>query len=193
MHKALFFLFSLITYFVNAQTLNYKITTANEKIGVLNVVQTEDSNFLQIKIKSSAEIDIIIKYIIEYELNCTYKKNQLLLSTLLIKDNGKVHSTNKITKSDNYYLIDKGSEQIKYDNKIDYSGALLYFKEPNTIAFVFSEFDLLPKPIKSIGIHSYQITNPKNGQKNEYYYKNGILQKVVIHHTLMTFSLIKEN
>lgn len=194
MNKALCFLFFLITYSVNAQTLDYNIITSeNKKLGILNVTKVQDNNSLQIKIKSDVEIDEFIKIDIKYELNCTYKNNQLFSSTFLFNQNGKVHSASKITKTGNYYLVNKGSKNIKYCSKIDYSGALLYFKEPKNIAFVFSESNIIVKPIKSIGLHTYQITNPTNGQKNKYYYKNGVLQKAVIHHTLMTFNLIKTN
>jgi len=135
---------------------------------------------------------LFISIDLKYKLNCTYKNDELLYSSVTTYVNGAIHSTSKTEKNGAYYTLTKNGHPSKYLNKITFSGALLYYHEPKGLTKIFSEFDNLDKPVKSIGINEYQITNPKNGYLSEYTYKNGILESSTNHHTLLTFKLTKK-
>jgi len=164
--------------------------TSNIEIGNLTVIKIQDKNNMNIKIESEAKVNLLIDLDVKYQLYCTYKNNELESSTVMVYNNGKVHSISKTTKIGNYYIASNNKRISKFYNKINYSGALLYFKEPKNISYIFSESNNIEKPIRNIGIEKYQITNPKNGKQNEYYYKKGILQRAIIHDTFITVKLI---
>ncbi len=190
--KKIFFLFLLFSSIVNSQTLQYKITSNDSYIGNLKVTKTSINNTLQIEVISEVKVKLFISIDLKYKLNCTYKNNELLFSSVTTYVNGKIHSTSETEKIGDYYIITKNGHSSKFLGKIPFSGALLYYREPKRLTNIFSEFDNLKKPIKNIGINEYQITNPKNGHLSEYKYKNGVLVSTTNHHTLLTFKLTKE-
>jgi hypothetical protein len=122
-------------------------------------------------------------------LNCTYKENELLFSSVTTYVNGKVNSTLKTEKQDQFYEVTKNGRSSKYIDNIGMSGALSYYEEPLNMSTIYSDFYGYDKNLELIGPHVYKVTNPKNGQISEYYYEDGILKKAIIHHFLMTFKL----
>ena len=190
--KNIFFLFLLFSSIVNSQTLHYKITSSGNYIGDLKATKTSVNNILQIEVISEVKVKLFISIDLKYKLNCTYKNNELLFSSVTTFVNGKIHSTSITEKIGNYYDITKNGHSSKFLDEIPFSGALLYYREPKGLTNIYSEFDNLEKPIKNIGINEYQITNPQNGYLSEFKYKNGILVSTTNHHTLLTFKLTKE-
>lgn len=190
-HLKLFLIIILFYQISNAQINTYKISSNNSSVGNLAVTQTKNNNLLQIEVISEVNIKVFIKVDIKYKLNCTYKDNELLFSSVTTYINGKLHTTSKTEKSGDYYTITNDGHASKFLHKITYSGALLYFTEPKGISTIYSEFHAIEKSIKPLGNHKYQITNPKNGQLSEYTYQNGILTTTINHHSLMPFTLTK--
>jgi hypothetical protein len=190
-NKIIIFVCIIIYYTGVAQTSHYKISSRNTPVGNLTVTKTENENLLQIEVISEVSIKVFIKVDLKYKLNCTYKDDELLFSSVTTYVNGKIHTTSKTEKNGANYTIVRDGHESKFLQKITYSGALLYFKEPKGITTVYSEFHAIDKPIKALGNHEYQITNPKNGLLSEYTYQNGILVTTMNHHSLMPFTLTK--
>lgn len=193
MNTKFFISFLLLTYILKAQELNYEITSADLKLGNLTVTKTQNKDTLLINIMSIVNVDLLIKSKVKYKADCIYHNDELLYSKVIVSENGKIHSINETENLGKYYLLTNNKKKSKYFNKICYSSALLYIKEPINISTIFSETNNQINPVINIGINAYQITNSKNGHKNEYYYENGILQKAVIHHTLFNFNIIRVN
>lgn len=194
MKKILFiFVCTLIGIVGHSQTLQYSIIANDANIGDLKVTKSVDGNVLQIEIISEVKVKLFISVDLKYRLNCTYQNGELFYSAVTTYVNGKIHSTSRAEKDGAYYTLTKEGHSSKYLKPITFSGALLYFSEPNSRTNLFSEFDDSDKPIKSIGTHEYQITNPENGQMNEYKYKNGVLESTTVHHKLLTFFLKKKS
>jgi len=190
--KIILIIFLLTVFISNSQSLHYKITSNKSYIGNLKVTKTIKNDVLQIEALSEVRVKLFIPIGLKYKLSCRYKNNELQYSMVTTFVNGKIHSTSKTEKTGNYYTITKDGHSSKFLNSIAFSGALLYYFEPEGLAKIFSEFDNLEKPIKSIGTNQYQITNPKNGHLSEYKYKDGILESTTNHHTLLTFKLTKQ-
>ncbi len=190
--KGIIILFLILPFLGNSQTLNYEITVNKSAIGNLSVTKKETSNTLQIEIISQVKLKLYSSIDFKYRLDCTYKDKELIFASVTTYLNGNIHTTNKIEKVGEYYTTTKDGHSSKFLNKITYSGALLYFNEPKEIASIFSEFDLIVKPIKRISNNKYQIKNPQNRHLSEYTYKNGILETSTNHHSLITFTLSKK-
>jgi len=176
---------------VNAQTLNYEITANSHSIGNLTVVKTQSGNSFKIEVNSNVVVHLFMKIDFSYNLVSSYTNNALYSGEVITYVNGKEHSTSKVKKTGDYYSLTQENSTSEYDNKINYSGALLYFQEPVNVKSIFSEFSNVAKPMVLIGENEYQVTDPENGRKSEYKYIDGILHKAVIHHTLMTVELTK--
>lgn len=172
------------------EKLQYTIISNNNKIGTLTAEKSVANNVTTYKVNSNSKMKIFLTVDYSYTLNCTYKKDTLLYSSITTYLNGRQWNkatTDKI--SSNIYKTTNDNHENKLFIPITYSGTLLYFKEPNTVTNVYSEIFTDFNPIKKIDNHIYQLTNSKNGNTNKYFYANGILQKAIIQHKLMTIEL----
>ena len=182
----------LVPFITFSQVLKYKITANDTYLGELTATRSYKDDITEIEVISKVKVNLFIKVNLTYKLNCTYKNNELLFSSVTTYVNGKLHSTSVTKKNEENYTITKDGHSSLYYNKINYSGALLYFVEPKGKSKIYSEFDNFDKPLQETATHRYETENPKNGHISNYIYKNGELQSSTIHHTLLTFSIIKE-
>jgi uncharacterized protein DUF6134 len=189
MKKIIFLALLFISYHGFSQKLLYTISSKKKQLGSLIVEKTKKDSVYQIEVFSNVNFRFFIKIALDYKLNCTYYENELLRSYVTTYVNGKENSSVKTEKKDNYYEVTEDGETSKFYNTIGLSGALSYFKEPINMSTIYSDFYGYDKNIEIISDHVYKVTNPKNGQISEYFYENGILNKAIIHHFLMTFTL----
>ena len=190
------YLIILILVFVSfigkTQTLTYDLFAKDHHIGELTVTKTEKENICKIEVLSIVSVHLFIKIELSYKLVSIYKNNELESGSVVVFVNGKEHSKTTVEKTGDFYTLTDGKHSKKLFDIITYSGARFYFTEPANINHLFSEFSNNVKPIKEIGENEYQVTDPEKGYKSEYIYKDGILQKSVIHHTLLTFKMEKQ-
>jgi len=191
MKKVLFFSFLAFSCIVKAQTLTYEIVSGNSHLGELTVTHTENKENQTLKINTVSDVsfDLFKTINLKYELNTIFKAGEFYYSSVTVYINGKEHSTIITEHKGEHYTISKNGKSTLYLKNITYSGALLYFKEPIGILKTFSEFDGFEKQVKKLGTHHYQVINPKNEQKSDYYYKEGILQEAIIQHPIMSFKI----
>lgn len=189
-----YFLALFFSQVLIAQTsLHYDIISNSFKIGDLYVSKSQNGNEIIYQSKSKTEVKLFVKVELSYNLDAIYKNNQLVFSSVSTYLNGKLHTNTTAEKNKNSYILVSNKHQNRLFKTITYSGVKLYFNEPKNITFVFSEFYNGFNPIKKIANNTYLLTNIENGNTSEYYYQKGILKKAIIHHTLMTFSLILNN
>jgi len=195
MKKIVLTILLLISFLGYSQTLVYHISSKKKQLGSLKVEKSKKDSLYQIDVYSNVNFRFIFKIALDYKLKCTYFDNELLHSSVTTFVNGKANSSLKTEKKDSYYEVTEDGETSKYYNTIGLSGALSYFKEPLDMSTIYSDFYGYDKNIEKIKERVYKVTNPKNGQISEYFYKNGFLNKAIIHHFLMTFTiqLIKVN
>jgi len=183
--------FILLTIKLNAQTLVYDITSKNKQIGQLSISKTQEKELIKIEMTSEVNVHLYILIDLKYRLTAYFRNDSLIFSSVTTYVNGKRHSSSTTEKTVENYSLTKDGHLSKLYYQISYSGALLYWKEPINVANVYSEFDDIEKPIKKVGSSKYQLTDPKSGHKNTYYYSNGRLEKATIEHSLMPFTLTK--
>lgn len=192
--KTLFtLLLTLFTSFCFSQNLNYRITTAGNNIGELSVNYNFDNklDLIEVKAESKVSFRLIKKIELSYQLYTIFKEGNLKYSSVTTYVNGSEHSKTTTEKRiDDYKVINKGHTSL-YLKPITYSGALLYFEEPIEVNSDYSEIEGIEKKITKIDIHTYRITDSRNGQIADYYYKDGILESAIIHHSIMNFRLTK--
>lgn len=187
----IFTLLLLSFCFCHSQEAQYEIAHKNKKLGTLTVTQTQNDDETIIQISSFVRVKLILHIDLKYNLISVYKKGVLTSSKVKTYANDKLHSSMIIKKEkDGYHITENGKTSI-YNEAICYSGAMLYFYEPKDIYKMFSEIDGYKTTVKKENEHTYQIIHPGKSHGNEYIYENGLLKKTVIHHPLLSFSIIK--
>lgn len=191
--KSFSLLISLLAFAttLNAQTMVYSITSNKKPLGQITVSKKQVNDLLKVEVVSQVNVKILINIDLKYNLDATYKNGELVKSSVSTFANGKPHSSSVTEKTARGYRITKDDDISSFLNQIHYSGAMLYWKEPNNVSKIYSEIDNIEKTIKKAGPGHYQLSEGKNKQSNDYYYQNGTLKKAVIKHAIMTFELNK--
>ncbi len=185
-------MFSTFAYTQNSK-LEYKIIANHTERGNITVTKhIDDSGMVEFTAVSDSKFKLFITVNFSYKLNCVYKDGIFLFSSVSTFVNGSQHSSTTASKIDKTtYVLKNSGHEKRIFKPISYSGIKLYFEEPKNVTEVFSEFYNSFNPLQKIKNQVYQLTNTENGYISEYYYQNGILQKAIIHHEIMTFSLEK--
>lgn len=176
----------LSSFNVLAQTTTeiYNIRAMGMDVGTITVNQQRDGERLTVEAISQVEVRIIFKIKMKYIQTCTYENGVLQESLLEIYKKGEVDSTTSLTKKGDGYTLHKDDEVSYVNDIINYSGSLLWFHEPKDLMEMYFEISGEKTTVNKLGAHEYQITDPHNGNKNEYTYKNGVLQLAIIKHTM---------
>jgi hypothetical protein len=193
MNKNKIFLFLAIwmvfsNLFCSAQYQNntavFNIRTLGMNVGEIKVHQKIIGDELFVEAISNVEVWIIFKIKAMYLQTSIYKNGILIESSLKTYKNDAVNSETSLTEDGDGYILNKDQILTQVDEKIEYSGSLLYFNEPKDVANMYLEISGEKAAIEALGDHEYSIMNPRSGKKNEYNYKNGVLQNAVIRHNV---------
>ncbi len=180
-------LFSIVVS--NAQTYKYEIIAKGKKVGIIEGSFLRKDSIIEVNISALGEIHFIITEHVQYKLSALYKNRVLLFSSATIFLNGKAHFSSIVKKEGDYYIIDKNEHKSTFSGSIKYSGALLYFIEPEKFTKIFSEIDNIEKDISKVGEHTYKIVNPATEKASFFTYEKGILKTADIHHSYIDFKI----
>lgn len=198
----------LITFtFGYSQSHRYNIIAKGQNVGVLTAVKIKGSdapkeatgdaaasaikeNQDQIKVTSSFDVHLFIQVHVKYDMNCIFENGMLMDWSVETFKDDDLHSSSKGQAENGKYVIAEDGEDKVHEGAIMFSGAMLYFNEPDNIDSIFSEIHAKEKPVKKIEAGHYQIIDPATGQSNHYFYRDGVLQKAVIDHSLFSFQLV---
>lgn len=212
MKKSVLIFILLLTVFSigYTQTYKYNIISKGRKAGVLTATKVKGGNASGqektadaptqalssdqeiIQVRSEFDVHLFIEVHASYKMDCKYDKGELVEYSVETFKDGNLHSSSKGTKEGGMYRFVEDGDQSEQKGDIRYSGAMLYFKEPKGISTVFSEIHAKDKPVEKIGEGHYKLIDPSTGHSNQYFYRNGVLIKALIDHSLFSFSLVLE-
>ena len=181
----------LVSFETQSQTKKevFNIRAMGMDVGTITVHQEKIGKKLTVKAISEVEVRIIFKIKVKYIQTSVYENGELVESSLKTYKKDEVNSDTRLTKNEDGYLLDKDGDISEIKDKITYSGSLLYFNEPVNINDLYFEINGEKTDVKALGDHKYEITNPNNGNLNEYNYKNGVLINAVIKHSMANVNL----
>lgn len=169
--------------------LKYDILQNGQKIGEIRAKKSIIDGQTDYSLESEMNIKVVVKQLVSYNEQAIYKDGILQKSLFKSYVNNKMHKYCKITWNGSDYEIKKDYE-ISYHNKsISYSGIMLYFKEPFGITYTFSEMTGSYNKMNRIGEHEYTLTDSQSKKVNKYWYKDGLLSRAYINHTLIDLEL----
>ena len=169
---------------VNSNIEIFNIRAMGMNVGTITVNQQKNGDRLVVEAISEVEVRIIFKIKVKYIQTSIYEKGELIESSLKIYKKEEVDSNTRLTKNGNGYILDKDGEISHVNDKIHYSGSLLYFNEPINVKELYFEINGEKTTVEPIETNKYLITDPHNGKKNEYTYENGVLKRAVVKHNL---------
>ena len=168
------------------KTLNYNIRVLGRDVGILTVSERIEGGDTIVEALTDVNVKIIFTYKVKFVQKSIYRGGELLNSSMLTYKKDKLNSSTSMTKKGNGYALSMDDESSYINNRINYSGSLLYFHEPLGISDLYYEIDGEKKPITALGDHKYQVIDPHNGRESIYEYEDGMLQRSSVEHGIAT-------
>ena len=175
-----------------AQKKKLGIFVGKRQVGVLDVNKSVEGDAIVYHANSKVDVKVGFKVNVDYSMNCKYEEGTLKQSNVRVVRGGKLKTDTRVKRAPNSkgYLVMNNKEGIWSEkDKVVYSGAELYYSEPNHVDFVFSELTGKFNPVKKVGAKTYELTDLKNNRKSVYTYNDkGEVEEVVIHESLVKFT-----
>lgn len=175
----LWLLFGLSSLSQDSRLL-YEIRRKGEKVGVLTFHQNKAGATTTYHIESEVKVQVLVTVVVKAHEKSVFENDVLQSSSLLRRINGK-EKTNKTIRNNGSGLtvVEEGKEQNLKNFRVKYSTHCLYTTEPVSYTNVFSDNYKKFIPIEKLASGHYKLTFP-DGNTNEYFYKNGICQRVKV-------------
>jgi hypothetical protein len=173
-----------------SQTLKYKVVQNNNVIGWLKLEKRDSVNTSVITFSSEIKKRFLLLFTIIETQEVFFQNGVMMHSHVYRKVNSDVKVNKRTTYAGNHYEVTKGksSTQVNLGN-ITYNQLSLYFFEPVNIKQVYSDNYERYLKIEKTGTEFYTMELPE-GNKNYYYYKNGICSKVKVEQSLFTVEFL---
>lgn len=184
------FIFSCLLFLMTASTcfktsqpneakfsyLKYDVEIQDKNVGWMTCTKTpsaSDPSITNYVIDSKVIFNIVTSYTIQFNLNSSYKNNDLYKSNYATKVNGDTQSFSTVNWDGSKYMgWDGKNNNVITSTKITQSVGNLYYKEPVGQTELFSEKFMAMCPIVKNGEY-YVVTFP-DGKSTTYKYQNGI-------------------
>jgi hypothetical protein len=163
------------------ETASFEIVVLGLKIGTLTAQKTGGADSLLYSVDSRVKFwffgDVDLKF-----LTRSHFKGGKILKTLSESKTNRGFFDSKVNWTGAQYQVD--SKSYKYANRTSLKGPLtwcstkLFFHEPSGQEQFLSEVYGVSAPIKKIGPGVYEIE--VEGNTNQYHYKSGKLEKIVV-------------
>jgi len=171
------------------RTAKYRVSVLGMNIGKFTVNQKTMDRDISIEAITDVEVKIIFTYRVKYVHQSSYHNGSLLNSHLQTIKNGKINSDTWLEKQGETYLLTKDGDSTLIHDNIIYSTGLIYFNEPKQVEFLYKEKSGDKRPIKQIADQTYAVLDEKGRITHEYEFKNGILERAEIKHSVANIHL----
>ena len=167
-----------ISSFSFAQKIKMDVMMGDKKIGEINAEKKTNGKAVQYEMSSQVEATMMVTVKISNVTKSYWYDGMLTNSraTRISNMPGQDQVTVTELKGSNYVITIKKKQTIEaYPVRLCVTN--LYFQEPVKDVTVYSEMQGQYLPIKDLGNHRYQLTQP-NKKKDVYTYLNGKLLKI---------------
>jgi hypothetical protein len=195
---AILLLFILLVFSTNSysqnKTLNYQIIRNGSKVGSLLFSERSTGDLDYMKMELDVKTRFVFTFTAHASEEAVYNNGILLRSAIYRRLNGseKANKQHQATGNRQYLIRTGERSELTKTYPITYNMLSLYSKEPENIGKVYSDNFQTFLAIEKAASHKYKITLP-DGNYNYYYYKNGILNLVEVHHSFYSAYIVLIN
>lgn len=149
------------------------------------VKRTVSENQTYYEIESKVTFRILFSFTVDYESTSEYKYGQLIKEYTNNQLNGSSQKKSTIWFDGSKYTLDLDGSRMEVNEKITYSIATIYFREPVKNQKVYSPQFGTYLTFVELSNHVYELVSPDG--TNTYTYTNGICTEVKVSRDFATF------
>ena len=175
--------------FGQSKTHNYQIIRNGSKVGTLQFSEGLNGEIDHLKMVSDVKTRFVFTFTAHAIEEAVYQNGVLLRSSIYRTLNGSEKANKQHEANNKQYIIHAGERsEVTKNYPITYSMLSLYSREPEGINKVYSDNFQTFIPIVKLDPHKYKITLP-DGNYNYYYYKDGVLVLIEVHHSFYSANI----
>ncbi len=173
--------------------LHYIVIQDGKKVGNITATKSTKGEQVVYEVETHMNIKVLLSQKVDFTSRAVYTNG--ILQTSLAKSfvNDKLHHSCSIVWKGNRYEIKRDKDMNTLARSINYSGVLLYFREPGNSTRVLSEMSGHENQMIKTAEGQYLLTDHKSGKQNKYWYKSGALDRATISHTLVDLEIKRVN
>lgn len=174
------------TLYAHTQTksYSYSIKQNGKLIGTLNVKEAAAKGKVSFHVQSHVQTRFLIQFDIKAVEEAHFENNILVASTIRRTMNGSEKKDQSIVLQGNRYLVSNGDKKEALSiYPIRHTLLSLYLYEPVQFSQIFSDVFHRLLPVQKVAPHHYKVVFP-DGAYNEFFYRQGVCVKIVLHNTL---------
>jgi hypothetical protein len=174
------------------ETASFEIVVLGLKIGNLTAQKTTGADSVRYSVDSRVKFwffgDVDLKF-----LTRSHFKGGKILKTYSESKTNRGYFDSKVNWTGTQYQVD--SKSYKYANRAPLKGQVLwcssklFFQEPSGNEVFLSEVYGVTAPIKKISAGVYEIE--VEGNTNQYHYKGGKLEKIVVESPIKNYKVVR--
>lgn len=177
----IFIVFQCLPVWAQTTACSFEIKVAGKTVGCLDVSKISMGSATKYIYHSEVEIDFFGKVNVKSQQVVIFRAGKMVSSLHEVYKNGKIHERAKTEADGHGYVFSKKGKATEINQPISFSSILLFFHKPTTVHQVFSESEGIFKKLETLGDNSFGLT-ASGYHTNKYFYKNGKLLKVQLHH-----------
>lgn len=188
-YLSFFFVFFLSAVLFATDKVRFDIFLFGNKVGTVTVTQKKsgDTTHYSLDSRTSAKV-LWANYEDITSMKVKYVKDQLHTVDYFEDLNQKrKYFTNLVFDGKQYTVSTKSGTRTIEPERFP-SLLSLYFKEPNSISKIYFEAQLFSTPLEQIKPNHY-VFKTKEGNKNEYIYRNGKIDELICHTPIATVTM----
>lgn len=162
----------------------YNIRQNGKTVGTLQVKEVTANGKVCFQLSSQVQLRFLIGLQIRAEEEAHFENNILVFSSTNRSTNGSLKLDKTMRLQGRRYQVtngDKQEEVLLYP--IRQTLLTLYLYEPVALTQVFSDVYQRMVPVRRLAPNHYKVQLP-DGAYNEFFYRDGICAKVLLHNTL---------
>lgn len=184
----IFLVFSFESFGQKIDSAAFQIKVLGISIGNMEAKRTRKDSIEIYDLQSQVSFWFFGKIYLNHQVDCIFRNGKFIESTVDSQTNKGDFLSKIFWKKDHYQVQ---SETYKYENSTPISEEVfsciskLFFTKPKDGDIILSETYGLTSPIIEVEPNVFQMTI--NGNKNQFYYENGVLDKVMIENPIKNF------
>lgn len=178
------------TFQAQTQTLNFEVLHDSKHLGTLQATKTVIGDQVVYTSHTDIQFNLMVNIRVVYDYHVTYKNGELqeAKAHITVRGNDKT-KVNTVKKGSGYEFYSEGELEKTIAGSINHSIIQLLFEEPLGVDKIYAEEHGEYHNLRELATHTY-LKTASNGNKNTYFYQNGVLRKSDVNAGIIKFSII---
>ncbi|KAB1065530.1 DUF6134 family protein [Salibacter halophilus] len=185
-----FFLFLNLSQAQNK--IDFSIVVGGKDVGDFYVTKSVSGDTTVYSGVSKTQVSLAKMFAIDYTVNVIHIGGELWRSTMRNIVNNDTRDAIEVKRDrDVFKVFEEGELERTINIKPDITSLEMYYSEPKGVSRTLSEVQGLVKNVTQVKENVYKVEG-ESSYESYFHYKNGALQKVVVHYSLAKFEIRRD-